>query len=539
MAAVCGLAYFWFVYFRRGAGARAGAPVFSPEIGAFVPLVILGYLAWIWLLGADTSALTFKPAEVSFLFPAPVTRRQILGFKLARGQVQVLLTATLWVALFHKGAETLSPPLRVAGFWVFLSTLNLHRLGVALGHAASTSHGWRGVRRQALPIAVLGTIAGVTIWGVWQPVIAAWAEPDARAGLHGLVQALQTGPVRTALWPIRATIELAFAGTTVQWLTALPGALAVLGVNLFWVMWADHAFEESAAEASAIHARKMAARRSRLAGEPAYRTTRRVGRTIPLTPQGSPWVAILWKNVLSLTRSGGLRTLVAPGALAIGIALACAGRSEVAEQFLLLVVPMIALALAFFAPMFTRNDLRTDLLQLPMLKTLPLGGGQIVMAQILAGALPVAVGHTLLVVAAVIANNNIGSGEAAPRWVVSGLAAASPVVLVALNSANFAMHNAMVLLFPSWVRLGSGGTGGVESMGLGILTFVAVAVALLVLLILPTAIGVGVYVGAGAQQLGALVAGLCSASVVVGGELWLLVAALGRAFERIEPSHVA
>ena len=67
MAAVCGLAYFWFVYFRRGAGARAGAPVFSPEIGAFVPLVILGYLAWIWLLGADTSALTFTPAEVMAL----------------------------------------------------------------------------------------------------------------------------------------------------------------------------------------------------------------------------------------------------------------------------------------------------------------------------------------------------------------------------------------------------------------------------------------------------------------------------------------
>ena len=228
LAALCGLAYFWFVYFRRGASVRGGPSVFSPEIGAFVPLLILLYLAWAWVFGADKTALAFTPAEVSFLFPAPVTRRQLIWFKLARGQVQILLTATLWVALFHKGAETLSPVLRVVGFVIFLSTLNLHRLGVALAHASSTEHGWRGARRQALPILVLGAIAATTIWGLWHAVAAAWAMREVSDGLRLVSLALQTGPVSMALWPIRATIAVAFADTAAAWVAALPAADAAL-----------------------------------------------------------------------------------------------------------------------------------------------------------------------------------------------------------------------------------------------------------------------------------------------------------------------
>jgi ABC-2 type transport system permease protein len=539
LAAVCGLAYFWFVYFRRDASGRAGAPVFSPEIGAFVPLLILLYLAWAWVFGADKTALAFTPAEVSFLFPAPVTRRQLIWFKLARGQVQILLTATLWVALFHKGAETLSPVLRVVGFVIFLSTLNLHRLGVALAHSSSTEHGWRGVRRHALPITVLGGIAAATAWGLWPAVAAAWAMPGVRGGVRLVSLALQTGPVSMALWPIRATISVAFAANAAEWVQALPAALAILVANLVWVARADHAFEESAAEASAIQARKLAAMRARRSGGVTHAVDVKTNRTIPLAPRGSPWVAIVWKNVMSLMRSGGLRTLLWPGVITVSVAIGFSERSEVTAKMLVAFVPFLAVMLAFFAPMFTRNDLRTDLLHLPMLKTLPLSGRQIVLAQILGGALPVALGQALLVVAAVIANGNTGTDKAVALWLMSGFAIASPVVLVALNAANFAIHNGIALLFPAWIRLGSGGPGGVETMGLGILTFLAVAVALLLLLIVPAAVGAGAYFGMGAHQAAGLVVGLVLGSVVLSGELWLLTTALGRAFERVEPTQVA
>lgn len=539
LAALCGLAYFWFVYFRRDASGRAGAPVFSTEIGAFVPLLILLYLAWAWVFGADKTALAFTPAEVSFLFPAPVTRRQLIWFKLARGQVQILLTATLWVALFHKGAETLSPVLRVVGFVIFLSTLNLHRLGVALAHASSTEHGWRGARRHALPIVVLSAIAAATTWGLWHAVAAAWAMREVSDGLRLVSLALQTGPVSMALWPIRATIGVAFAETASQWVQALPAALAVLLVNLVWVARADHAFEESAAEASAIQARRIAAMRARRTGGVTLAPKVNATRTIPLAPRGSPWVAIVWKNFMSLMRSGGLQTVLWPGVIAIGVAIGFSERSEVTAKMLVALMPFLAVMLAFFAPMFTRNDLRADLLHLPMLKTLPLNGRQIVMAQVLGGALPVALGQALLVVAAVIANGNTGTEKSVPLWLMSGFAVASPVVLIALNAANFAIHNGIALLFPAWVRLGSGGPGGIETMGLGILTFLAVAVALLLLLIVPAAAGVGVYFGIGAHHVMALVAGLALGSVLLGGEVWLFIAALGRAFERVEPTQVA
>ncbi len=539
LAAIVGLVYFWGVYFRRGSGYRAGPPVFTPEIGAFIPLAILVYLAWAWVFGADKTALAFTQAEVSFLFPAPVTRRQLLGFKLARGQVQILLTATLWVALFHKGAETLPPILRIVGFWIFLSTLNLHRLGVALAHSSSTEHGWRGARRHIVPIVVLGAIASVTVWGMWRAILDAWSAAGAREGLHLVLQALQTGPVSMALWPIRATIRVAFAGTSHEWLTALPSALLVLGANLIWVARADHAFEEAAAESSAIQARRIEAMRSRRAGGVASTEAVKVKRTIPLAPIGTPWVAIVWKNIMSLMRSGGLRTMMWPGVIVIAVAVGFAGRSSIAEEIVMVFTPVVGLMLAVFAPMFTRNDLRSDLLHLPMLKTLPLSGRQIVTAQILGGALPVALGQLLLVIGAVIANGFVQPKDGVPVWLLTGIAVASPLALVALNAANFAIHNGIALLFPAWIKLGSGGPGGIETMGLGILTFLALAIALLLLLLVPAGVGAGLYIGLGAQQTAAVTTALIAGSAVLAVEVWALTAALGRAFQRVEPTQVA
>lgn len=538
LAAVVGLAYFWFVYFRRGAGMRTGAPIFTPEIGALVPLGILIYLAYAWIFGADKTALAFSPAEVSLLFPAPVSRRQLLGFKLARAQVQILLTATLWVALFHKGAETLPTVLRILGFWIFLSTLNLHRLGVALAHSAGTEHGWRGAKRQVLPALVLGGMAVATAWGLWNAALAAYGAPELRAGIELILAALQTGPASVALWPIRATIGVAFAGNAAEWIRALPAALGVLGVNLIWVARADHAFEEAAAESSAIQAKRIEAMRARRAGGVASTDKVKVNRSIPLAPIGTPGFGIVWKNLLSLMRNGGLQTILWPGVIAIAVALGFARRSEVTAELLLVFVPMTAVMLAFFAPMFTRNDLRADLLHLPMLKTLPLTGRQIVTAQILSGALPVALGQLLLLIAALIANAQLHGKDSVPPWLLTGLAVTSPVVLVALNAANFAIHNGLALLFPAWIKLGAGGPGGIETMGLGILTFLVLAIALLLLLLLPAGVVAGFYLGIGAHQVTAVAAALGVGSAVLAGEVWVLTAALGRAFQRVEPTQV-
>src|SRR5262245_42648676 len=97
IGAIVGGLYFYFYFFRflfwrspaRGQWSGAPAmpniptigPLFYESLGALVLLVIV-LLAWI--IPRERAALAFTEAEVAFLFPAPVTRRGLIHYKLLR-----------------------------------------------------------------------------------------------------------------------------------------------------------------------------------------------------------------------------------------------------------------------------------------------------------------------------------------------------------------------------------------------------------------------------------------------------------------------
>ena len=94
--AIVGGLYFYFYFFRylfHGFGGRPAVNLaVSPEhlqlfelVGALALFVIV-LLAWI--IPHERAALTFTEAEVAFLFPAPVTRRTLIHFKLLRSQLR-------------------------------------------------------------------------------------------------------------------------------------------------------------------------------------------------------------------------------------------------------------------------------------------------------------------------------------------------------------------------------------------------------------------------------------------------------------------
>ena len=145
VAFLLGLAYFgWFVFFNRPArGGPPPGPLVSEMLGALLPIVILLIVAYAWIFGADRTALAFTEAEVSLLFPAPVSRRGLIIYKLVRAQTAVLLTSLLWTVLLRRGFGLE----RALSYWVLLSTISMHRLGVALIRASQTAHGARGARR--------------------------------------------------------------------------------------------------------------------------------------------------------------------------------------------------------------------------------------------------------------------------------------------------------------------------------------------------------------------------------------------------------
>ncbi len=534
IALFLGLGYFWLVFFNPSArNGRQASPLASDTFGALFPVFIMAYVAAVWVFGADRSALAFSEAEVSMLFTAPISRRGLIVYKLARAQASVLTTSLIWFVLFHREGTGVT---RLVGSWLFLTTFSLHRLGVALLRASQAEHGVRGLRRRWLPAAVFG--AAVTI--VASALIMARGRLLAAEGLgigQVVVAEFAAPPLRWVLYPFRVAVAPMFAPGGTAWLAAVVPALILFALHVVWVLRSDSAFEEAAVEASAAYARRAQALRMRGASGGVV-NVKAARRTLPLAPTGAPAVALLWKNVLWLTRTGQLRGLLGFPAAALAACLVFAGRSSNAEMLVVAVCLVVSGVTVVFGPSTMRNDLRSELRRLPMLKTMPLQGREIMLAEVASSALPTALMQLLMVSVALLALSFIPE-QPVPVDVRIGLLLMAPVLLTGLSLANFTIHNGMALLFPAWVRLGATGGAGVEQIGQMMLTSIITLTLLAALCVAPALLAAGVYFTLNWPPLFAAAGAGIAAGAVFGLESWGLMNVLGRVLDRTEPMQVA
>src|SRR6185312_5747765 len=138
--AVVGAWYFYFVFFRH-AGAQhpaathgAIAPGLPSELlpvyTAFGALIFLILIALSWLVPSQRAGLAFSEAEISFLFPAPLTRRSLIHYKLFSSQVAILFTSLILTFLSRRGIFGGGNGVTHSiGWWFILAILNLHTTG--------------------------------------------------------------------------------------------------------------------------------------------------------------------------------------------------------------------------------------------------------------------------------------------------------------------------------------------------------------------------------------------------------------------------
>jgi ABC-2 type transport system permease protein len=521
LALALGLAYFWFVLLRSRMRADAPTPAPGEALRILMPLGVLLLTAWTWIFGADRTALAFTEAEVSMLFTAPVSRRALIVYKLARSQSAVLVTSLLWTVIFRRGGFGLDALARALGFWVLLSTLSFHRLGAALIRASQAEHGIRGLRRSWIPVAaftlIVAAVARALVGARQQFAVAA----DGSELLGALAATLGTPPASWVMYPFRVALAPTFASPGAEWARAIIPALMLLLLHVWWVLRMDAAFEEAAVEASAVQARRVAALRTRRAGG-SVTLPANAKRTLRLDATGAPAVAILWKNYLWLLRTGQLRGIVGPPLVAMVCVAAFAGRSNTAELAIALLCIVLLAIMIILGPMMVRNDLRSELLHLPMLNTFPLRGQQIVLAEVASSAPPVAAMQFFLLAAACGALS---------------FTTDAPLLLLGLNAVSFTIHNGMALLFPAWVKLGDSGAR-LEAIGQSMLTSSATLLLLLLLLVVPgVAGGTAFLLLRGQELLAGGVAG-ATAGLLLGMEAWVMIGMLGGALERTEPEHV-
>ena len=550
--AVVGGLYVYFYFFRYlystvNGGSNHSHPSvipseYQPLFESFAALILLIIVTFVWFFPSQRAALTFTEAEVAFLFPAPISRRTLIHYKIIRLQLRIFFSAfilTLFTRRFGGGGGVL---IHACGWWLILSLLNLHILGASFTRTLLLDKGisnW--FRRVIVAGVVIG--GGLALW-LWikhnVPQASSSDLADKDAFLDYLQRVSGSAPVVTLLYPFRMVARPFFAANATEFFTALAPVALLFVLHYLWVLYSNVAFEEASLEASQRHAARLTAIRS---GN--WQQARAVGKTrkkrrawFRLAPTGPPLVALCWKNLLG---TGGILTirLVAVIAFIVFFAITMlshsAGSQDTADIVSLIVAAILAYS-ALLGPQFLRADLRTSLAQADIIKTFPMRGWQIVLGEILASTILLAGFQWCLLLI------GIGTVICLPghhESLILLLAGTLSFVLPMLDFLLLLVPNASVLLFPSWVTPGKAGSQGIEAAGQRIILALVQFFAFLLALIPAGLVFCAVYflLRIVSGPFVPIPFGALAATIIFALEAALGVFLLGKVFEKLDLSE--
>jgi ABC-2 type transport system permease protein len=472
--AIVGGTYFYFYFFRYFFGFRGGRGSFvsnaTPQnlalfesIGAliFLALISLG-----WIFGNQRAALTFTEAEVAFLFPAPVSRRGLIHFKLLRSQIAILFTTLLLTLITNRFGG--HPWIRAAGWWIILSTLNLHFLGSSFARTMLLDRGitnWQ--RRLAMLALLLGGILWIIVWARRTIPAVDFSQFDDFQAVKDYIQRLfASGPAPYLLFPFRLIVRPYLSPDVRTFVYALPAAVLLIGLHYIWVIRSNVAFEEASVEASRKLTEKIASIRS---GNFRVSNKKLTGRRAPfvLNPIGPQPIALFWKNLIGTGFRFTPRLLSFLVAAVIFVCVML--RRVTGGSDLLPVIAMITGMLLVWSlllgPQLFRQDLRKDLALADMLKLYPMRGWQIVLGELLTPVMILSVIQWLLLVFSLMLFSRLPGGEPIPWPLRIGAGFGATIIIPILNLITIQIPNAAVLLFPAWFQAGKEGAHGIEATG--------------------------------------------------------------------------
>jgi ABC-2 type transport system permease protein len=534
LGAIAGSAYLYLTVFARMrlsselAGNRAGrrltpaalVPGLNASGPALLGLLFLVAAAASWVIPSQSSLLEFSRAEIQFLFPAPLSRRQLLLHRLLRSQLAVFLGAVI-MALAYPG--TAGGRLRTAaGMWILLMICHVYFTGVTLARAglASTHAGARRIAWLAAG-AMIAVVAVIGL-GVTQE-ITAHPVNTLREALIALGTVSAQPVPRIVLWPFVATVRPLLSSDLGEFLRAMPAAVAVYVGLVLWVLRTDEAFESAAEHMVERHDQQPAIRAARYRARP-------IGWVLGLT--GRPEPAFVWKAALQTFRVVDRRVLLRFTVILLWV---CAVVVFVprARGFAQMIGVFAAIGSGFatlMAPQLLRLDLRQDLQHLEVLKTWPVRAAAVVRGEIIWPA--------LVVTMIAWALGMVARFFSAAAWRLA-IGIAAMILVPALVTAQYMIHNAVALLFPAWVPAGTGRPRGVDAMGQRLIMLGGTWLMLLLSLLPGIAAG-GLLWIAFYRFIGpwVLVPAAAIAAAAIAAEVLMASEALGPAYERLDITSI-
>jgi hypothetical protein len=259
-------------------------------------------------------------------------------------------------------------------------------------------------------------------------------------------------------------------------------------------------------------------------------------------------MAIIWKNTFSLTRGLAMglviRMVLAMGIIifslrATGVFGSMSPYSAATPATITAAIALLAAAyLALLGPLAVRNDLRQDLTYLSVLRTFPLSGRTVLLAEILSPTLALTGVQLALIVVAYALTLGTVAVEVPLATRTLALAGACLVVPL-LNATSFTIQNALALFFPAWSRLGATVPTGFEMMGQRLLAAFAAMAALLLALTPPTVAALTAGYLLSASLVPTVTVAVLAASLTSLGELTLACRWLGRVYDRTDVTVLA
>lgn len=535
IAVLLGGAYFFllFVFPLFLDGPERSAPSggilqLSRGVGALA--VALLAASW-WLWRTDTRGISLTPAEANMLVPAPISRRQLIQFKLLTSQPSLVVSALLISGLTHSSA--LPFWMRFLASWVLFATLQMHRYGASLMHTSLSQHRGSALRRVWPAALVFTAMLGAVLWSV---AVTMRAAPVGGLTMQMVFDGLAAAPASIALVPFRAVLAAVNAVDVTTWMSAFAIASGIAALHYVWVIRMDAAFEETAAAAGVKRAALVEAARAGRAAR--FRALPKDGGTLrapwfPLPPSGNPAIAVLWKNVLGVTRGFSSKMIAGAIPLIIFFAIFFMNRDKPGGGGMALIG---ALALGYggmvtlMGPLRIRHDFRTDLQKVELLRTLPVGGTDLAAAEITTSAIVVSFLQLLLFsvgIAVLLYSGKITQ----PRYVAF---AALPVLLTffALNATMVTVHNIIAVMYPAWKSK----SGGIEMFGVALIFMIGGLIVLVLSMIGPSLVALAAVAGMGAQWgRHAYIPAIAGMITGMYAQLMLLVIWLGRVYDRMDP----
>lgn len=488
VGAAVAAAYFYFVFARRPGfvGSTAASPAVDASVGLSVAamicavfcLVALIRIAYAWIAPAEKPGLRFSEAEISFLFPAPVSRKTLIHYRLLSSQAAILLTSVLIAFVFNRSGYLGGHRVfRALGWWVILSTFDLHVNGTKLTLARLRESGSHFVLWRITAVTAIVLYVVAVFWSAVGIVDDYAARNDfTPVGLNALVLKIFNAPLFHWLsLPFRIVLGPYFAMDARGFGIAMVPALLFLALHYAWVSNTGARFEEGSIE---LAEKRAAVRAAALRGEmPKLGNSRPKARSgpFPLPPMGPPETAFLWKNLLSM-RSVifSRRALIVVLAILVWMSLmlgpllmARARRSgvDVFGPMIVVFSAMIAAYTVLLGPQIARQDLRNDLPNADLLKTYPIEGWRLALGELLAPTILLTVVLWATIIASAAAIDATGSIEWLTRGVRLTLAACLCSAAPLLCLIQLIVPNSIMVLLPAWYQASRSRAAGIEVFG--------------------------------------------------------------------------